>query len=259
MYLSSKIMILLALNFSLFQGFLVGAANNKTTCRERIPKILQTDPIYLQDLIAKAKTGDSTAMNQLIKIVNASIRDVISNRAHKDDIGDVSQITLLEVFKDLGSYDPNLSFDAWAKSIAKNRAIDSFRRRRRNQRVFDEQKVLEATGRDFGEHPQVGNVPEKVALEFFEGVRTFLLEYLANDNNFHFSESIAPKIHKEILFGYLHGEKNQKIAERLNLTPQEVGNQLFKMRKAIQSLAIKRELVPKSYENSKFNLRGIFR
>jgi len=75
-----------------------------------------------------AQAGDRAAYQELLRDCIPFIRMVARQLGlHADTIDDVVQETLLTIHCARQTYDPNRSFVAWLRTIARRRAIDSLR------------------------------------------------------------------------------------------------------------------------------------
>ena len=116
------------------------------------PEQLQT-----KQLIAQAKDGDESAVNQLMDRHRNSLRQLIRMRLdHKIqkrvDVSDVVQDVLVEANRRLQRYlaDPIMPFHLWLRQIAKDRIIDAHRRHRVSAKrsVDREQQLVAPRGYD---------------------------------------------------------------------------------------------------------------
>lgn len=116
--------------------------------------------------MAAAQAGDRTAYEQLLRGCTPLIRRVVRRQGvHTDRIDDVTQEILLTVHRARQTYDPARSFSAWLCTIAQRRAIDSLRRRGRQDRREIYEPVAYENHPDAGEHQDEmsGNRSQAVA------------------------------------------------------------------------------------------------
>lgn len=92
-----------------------------------------------QELMVAAQGGDSRAYAALLKEAAAFVR-VIARRYHNDAgvIEDVAQETLLTVHRMRHTYEPGRPVEPWIAAIAKARAIDALRARKRRAAIEGE-------------------------------------------------------------------------------------------------------------------------
>ena len=77
------------------------------------------------------------------------LRRYLRGRVPDADIDDVVQVVFVEVWRFRGRFDPRRSLEAWVLTIARRRAIDHLRSRRRDTLPLDDAAVLPGPdGRD---------------------------------------------------------------------------------------------------------------
>lgn len=110
-----------------------------------------------QELLAHAKNGDHSAINQLMDRHRNSLRHLVRMRLdHKIqrrlDVSDVVQDILVEANRRLQKYleDPVMPFHLWLRQIARDRIIDAHRRHRVSARrsIDREQPIAAPRGYD---------------------------------------------------------------------------------------------------------------
>jgi RNA polymerase sigma-70 factor (ECF subfamily) len=115
------------------------------------------EKIQTEQLIARAKNGDASAVNQLMDRHRNSLRQLIRMRLdHKIqkrvDVSDVVQDVLVEANRRLQRYleKPLMPFHLWLRQIAKDRIIDAHRRHRVSAKrsVDREQQLVAPRGYD---------------------------------------------------------------------------------------------------------------
>jgi RNA polymerase sigma-70 factor (ECF subfamily) len=120
------------------------------------------DPVWpnspeTQDLLDKARQGDSDAVERLLTAHREPLRRIIGLRldpalAARVDASDVVQDVLLEAHKRLQDYlrNPTMPFHLWLRHIAKDHVIDAHRRHRQAQRrsLDREQPIVPAAMSD---------------------------------------------------------------------------------------------------------------
>ena len=115
------------------------------------------EKIQTEQLIAQAKDGDVSAINQLMDRHRNSLRQMVRMRLdHKIqkriDVSDVVQDVLVEANRRLQRYldEPMMPFHLWLRQIAKDRIIDAHRRHRVSaKRSIDrEQQMVAPRGYD---------------------------------------------------------------------------------------------------------------
>jgi len=110
-----------------------------------------------EELLAQAKTGNESAVNQLMDRHRQSLRQLVRMRLDQKiqrrvDVSDVVQDVLVEANRRLQTYlvSPVMPFHLWLRQIAKDRIIDAHRRHRASARrsVDREQAVVAPRGYD---------------------------------------------------------------------------------------------------------------
>jgi RNA polymerase sigma factor (sigma-70 family) len=102
------------------------------------------------ELVSLVIDGDAEAFGDLMDRHARHLRRLVGRRLRNpQDVLDVLQETYLSVWRSLGSYDPQRSFEAWLTCIALNKCRDWARRRHVRNGVLgrlQEQAAHESTG-----------------------------------------------------------------------------------------------------------------
>ncbi|GLK78650.1 sigma-70 family RNA polymerase sigma factor [Methylopila turkensis] len=111
--------------------------------------------------LAAAEAGDASSYRRLLEELAGFLRGVLRRRASAyrlgaDDVEDALQEALLAIHLKRGTWDPAQPVGPWAATIARNKLIDSLRRRGRRVDVpIDElAEVLPAPAEDDGLTPR---------------------------------------------------------------------------------------------------------
>jgi RNA polymerase sigma factor (sigma-70 family) len=99
--------------------------------------------------------GDDTTVAACCDTLTPMLRRYLSRLVSIDDVDDVAQVVLIELWRHRGRFDPARSLEAWALGIARKRAIDHLRANRRVTVPFDEATVrprVDPTDRVEGAH-----------------------------------------------------------------------------------------------------------
>lgn len=103
-------------------------------------------PEYHEDpevLCRRAKNGDRDSFNRLVCLYQQKVFWlVLSILRHREDALDAVQETFMKVYLSLNSYQQGRGFEAWLLRIAKNVAIDHYRRQRSKGRGNKEGESL---------------------------------------------------------------------------------------------------------------------
>ncbi|MEM6691433.1 MAG: sigma-70 family RNA polymerase sigma factor [Planctomycetota bacterium] len=99
--------------------------------------IWPSDQNKTEDLLEKAREGDSMAINALLQKHRGSVRRLVEMRLDRKvqrrvDVSDVVQDVMVEANNRLERYlqDPAMAFHLWLRQIAWDRIIDTYRRHR---------------------------------------------------------------------------------------------------------------------------------
>lgn len=89
----------------------------------------------IQDLTARAKGGDRTAFDALVKDSLPKARGVIWRMiGHPEDCEDILQTSLIKAWENIGTFAGRSAFSTWLISIATRTAIDHLRAQKRWRR-----------------------------------------------------------------------------------------------------------------------------
>ncbi|WP_018655611.1 RNA polymerase sigma factor [Actinomadura flavalba] len=80
---------------------------------------------------ARLAAGDETALARCSALLGPVLRRFLHGRVPPDLVDDVVQAVLLDLWRCRDRYDPSRSFEAWAFTIARRRAVDALRARPR--------------------------------------------------------------------------------------------------------------------------------
>jgi RNA polymerase sigma factor (sigma-70 family) len=85
--------------------------------------------------------GDDAAVAACCDSLTPLLRRYLSRLVSIDDVDDVAQVVLIELWRHRGRFDPARSLEAWVLGIARKRAIDHLRANRRITVPFDEETM----------------------------------------------------------------------------------------------------------------------
>ena len=180
------------------------------------------DKIQIAELVQKAQTGDSEAMNQLLQTAYKNVlfqcRRIMK---HSEDAEDMAQEVLIKIYETLGTLREPERFISWANTIATRRCINE---RMRNPK--DLQFVEDEEGNsilDNLEELDQQSMPE-AALDS-EETRRMIRELIDK----------LPETQRVAVMSYYNAEMSVKeIAELLGVSENTVKSRLSYGRKAIE-------------------------
>ncbi|GAA5034771.1 RNA polymerase sigma factor [Actinopolymorpha pittospori] len=91
-----------------------------------------SDPMSLPELVARARSGDRDALEDLLGVIRPLlVRRCSRFLPHIDDAEEAAQDALVAIARNLNGYTGSGSFEGWVTVIASNRARMTYRRLRR--------------------------------------------------------------------------------------------------------------------------------
>jgi RNA polymerase sigma-70 factor (ECF subfamily) len=152
------------------------------------------------DLVSRCRRGDEAAWHELVgqhtrKVFGLAYRFT----GHVDEAEDLTQEVFVKVYQTLDRYRENDGpFGAWLMAVARNHAIDRYRRRKQERtRRSDDPAVLERMAAP-GEHPIAGLEREERAALVHRGLR-----------------ALPPDLRLPLILCDLQGMPYEEIATRL--------------------------------------------
>lgn len=110
----------------------------------------------------RVQAGDQKAYRLLLHDVSAELRAYLRRRVRDgQDVEDLVQDVLLTLHRARHTYDPARPFEPWLYAIARNAAVDSFRRDRlrlRMERLPDDEALVDTAREDAGRELSVEGV-----------------------------------------------------------------------------------------------------
>ncbi len=117
----------------------------------------------MEDIIKKAQQGDMSAFEQIV----VKYQSIIYNTAFKictnaDDAYDISQETLLKIYKNIQYFEGKSKFSTWVYRIVTNTALDYIKKHRKSN-VFSLNAQMDAEGDTYIENiKDTAPTPEEV-------------------------------------------------------------------------------------------------
>jgi RNA polymerase sigma factor (sigma-70 family) len=173
-------------------------------------------------LVDGVRSGDETAFEELYRRYNRRIasfaRGIVRDEARAED---VAQEAFLSALRRLRDTDAEIAFKPWIYEIARNAAIDSYRRTSRTEEVpMDSEELLRPSDR----WRLAGTaVPDSafVAKERLEHLQGAL-------------DELSDTHHRALVMRELEGLSYREIGERLELTRSAVESTLFRARRRLE-------------------------
>jgi len=167
-----------AQNLMLFRGKTAVAAARNEVCPESL-------------LVERVRSGDEEAFRQLYGLYAPTVHGVILARVPKDEVQDIVQEAFLSAYKNLHSLRDNNLFGPWLIKIARNFAINYYRRTKWTGELTDD-------------------------LEARTSRKTEAAEILAE------IRSLAECYREPLILRLVEGMTGKEIAERTGLKPESV-------------------------------------
>lgn len=106
-----------------------------------------------QELVMRAVAGNEDALSELLRIHGPSVERSLQIGAIYQSMiepSDVMQVTYLEAFMRIGTFDPNraAAFEAWLRQIAQNNLRDAIRGLERQKNPPPRDRVVPANNQD---------------------------------------------------------------------------------------------------------------
>lgn len=179
-----------------------------------------------QQLLLKARQGDSDAVNALMERHRLALRKMVALRldrqiASRVDASDVVQDVLIEANRRLSDYidEGKMPFHLWLRQLAKDRIIDMHRRHHAQRRTVDKEQPIKAGGnmdrssmdlegqlKDHNLTPAAANIRKELEGRFFEAL-----------------EDLSEQDREIILMRHQEHLGNSEVAEALGLAPAAAG------------------------------------
>lgn len=110
----------------------------------------------------RVQAGDGEAYRLLLEDVSTELRGYFRRRVRDlQDVEDLLQEALLNVHRARHTYDPARPFEPWLYAIARNAAVDSFRRNRQRtawESLSADATPIEVAGEEPGREPALDGV-----------------------------------------------------------------------------------------------------
>ena len=173
-------------------------------------------------LVASVRAGDDAAFEELYRRYHHRIRAFVHGRLRDSGRAeDVAQEAFLSALRRMRATDSDIAFKPWLFEIARNAAIDVYRRDSRTEEVPVDDAAL-ASQSDRGR--LVG--PPAPETEVFARERLELLSGAFDE--------LPETHHRALVMRELEGRSYREIGERLQLTSSAVESTLFRARRRLE-------------------------
>jgi RNA polymerase sigma-70 factor len=173
----------------------------------------------LKETIRKVLDGDKSAFREVVAEYGPGIRAFLATRINDSNtVEDLAQETFIGAYESLGQFDPDASFAAWLKGIARNKYRMQMRRAHYRRNALEEYRAraLERT-----EAENIG-VIEDVDSPLVEKLRRCL-------------EDLPERLKEVINERYFERVRVKDIARRSGSSVSAVSSLLFRGRKQLET------------------------
>ncbi len=174
------------------------------------------------DLVAGVRAGDDAAFEELYRRyqrrIASFVRRVVRDEARAED---VTQEAFMSALRRMRATDTEISFKPWIYEIARNAAIDSWRRSSRAEEVSINQDELLRPG-------------DRSRLVGGGGPDKLLLDKERMDHLCRAMDELSQTHHRIIVMRELEGLSYREIGERLELSRPAVESTLFRARRRLE-------------------------
>lgn len=190
-----------------------------------------------QILIKKAKRGDLQAFEELIIDYEQLVYNVIYRMmGNVEDTYDLSQETLIKVYKNIRQFDGKSKFSTWLYRIATNTCLDELRRRKGKDTFSIDQTIESEDGEIAPQHiDKKENVEEKI----LDKEKTQIIQAALDEMN---------ESHRAILV--MRDIKNlsyEEISQILDISLGTVKSRISRARQALKKILMQDKEPFKSY------------
>ncbi len=192
------------------------------------------DPAWVRHAVAEIQAGrdpDDTQFGLLFRHYEPRCRYLLISLGLRKDLDDVVQDAIWRVYRSIGAFRRESSFETWLGRIVKNVAWNAFRDRNTEKAKLTETSLDKLRNPDDGEE---GAFPEPIArdpdpLESALGAeREAELDALL--------QQLPPRMRQSMLLFYVHGFRQSEIATLQGTSVNTVKKQLVNGRKRIRPL-----------------------
>lgn len=181
------------------------------------------------DLIEKAKSGDQSAFEFLLKKYRYSLyASVLKVVKAKEVAEDIVLETFAKVFSRLDEYNPKFAFSTWLFRIGINKSIDYLRNKKNMNTSSIDDYIKDETGSTFADSiPSSDDDPIQDLLK--EEKIAFVKVIL---------DKLSPRYKRVIEMYYYQEMSCEEIAKEINSTVNNVKAELFRARKVLHKIIV---------------------
>ncbi|MFR9651156.1 MAG: RNA polymerase sigma factor [Rikenellaceae bacterium] len=171
-------------------------------------------------LVQRTLDGDRSAYGELVSRHREMVYRLLTTRIGSNtDIDDLMQESFIKAYINLHRFDPRYSFGQWLYTIARNTAVDHFRRRSDDLTIDD-----------YTMPPSDDGDPEQRVINQEKG------EEIARC-----MDSLSPRHRQLFVMRFIDGFSYEEIAQKLNIPLGSVKTNIHRARKQMTKLLIERE------------------
>ena len=187
-------------------------------------KVLLIPNMDIEKTIKRVKTGDTTALKELIETYSPMLRKVCFNITHEDEdaLNDLVQVAFIRAYYSLHQLRDASKFGEWVSAIAKNEAL-KFRKCKQKRSVV----------------PFSSFSDEELDVEGSITPENYLGEKEIMDIVRQLPTGYSKVFQMAVIEGYSHKE----IAERMGIEPHSSSSQLARAKAMLRKMISKRMLV----------------
>lgn len=177
-----------------------------------------------EQLLDKAKSGDSTAFNHLVTIHQKMVLNICYRfLLNKEDAEDIAQEVFIEVYHSIKQFKGDSKLSTWIYRIATTKSLDELKKQKRKKRISEFGKAL---GLESFTNKVIGfDRPDK-SIENKEGYQRLLAALDKLPEN----QRIALTLSK------IEGYRNPEIAELMQISLTAVDSLIYRAKQNLKEI-----------------------
>lgn len=181
-----------------------------------------TRPQQIEELVERAKGGDTLAFDQLVGTYMDRIYNYVARMVHDPiEAEDIAQEAFVKAYRNLPSFRGASTFQTWLYRIASNLTIDSVRRRQRRDNTCSLDAPMDTEEGELAREQADASTPGPV--QDLETAETRRQVHRA-------IQQLSPKLRSVVILYELQGLSYEEIAEILGCPLGTVKSRLFNAR-----------------------------